>query len=64
MTVIAEFRPLIEPANRGIVNLRKDSDKEVRWAGTVVLSKLCSQFIGLALLMEVTVGFQSSIGYS
>jgi HEAT repeat len=43
MTIIAEFRSLIEPAIPVIVNLLKDNDEEVRWACTSALSKLSGQ---------------------
>ena len=39
MAVIAEFRRLIEPAIPWIANLRKGSDREVHWAGTVIFLK-------------------------
>ena len=66
MTVIAEFRPLIEPAIPEIVNLLKNGDPEVRGAGTYTLCKLLGQgetanFIGSSLLMNIIVEFQPLI---
>jgi hypothetical protein len=43
MTIIAEFRPLMETALGDIVNLLKDSDNSVRVACMKALSNLSKQ---------------------
>jgi HEAT repeat protein len=67
MTVIAEFRPLIESVIPEIVNLLKNSNQEVRRAGTYTLCKLSGRgetanFIGSSLLMKIIEEFQRLIG--
>jgi HEAT repeat protein len=67
MTIIAEFRPLIATAIPEFVNLFKDSDWDVRWAGKNALSQLSKQrkmvkSSDVALLMTIIVEFRPFIG--
>ena len=66
MTIIAEFRPLIATAIPEFVNLLKDSNVAVRWAGKDTLSQLSEQgktpkLSDVPLLMMIIAEFQPSI---
>jgi HEAT repeat protein len=63
ITIIAEFRPLIATAIQEFVNLLKDSDGVVRWAGKDTLSHLSEQgktvkLSDVALLMTIIAEFR------
>ena len=68
-TIIAEFRTFIATAIPQFVNLLKDSDEVVRWAGKDTLSQLSEQgktvkLSDIALLMTIIAEFRPLIGHA